>query len=307
MTAASIADSITTGGKEISGEFIGYEQSRFLFKDSSGRQHRYLRSAVSKLEMQTPYHISYEQSGKRDRQHAVLEGYANGKYTLTRDGKKALVPGIQLRQITIEQPASDKPVNGGNAVDGLPPVDIATLRQRPDLTAAQSAAIDQYEGAFNRHSAFREESSALVTQMDNATGDQRMKLLATLRNRKNEEQPLLDTLQASRIALEAAIPDLNRREAIGANEPAGDSELILTIPDYEAGAIFLVDTTFLRQNMKLSAEQKEVVTEYNARRDQYMAGSSAANPEKQQVLAEALLKAQKDLLAAFPELKIVKQ
>ena len=80
------------------------------------------------------------------------------------------------------------------------------------------------------------------------------------------------------------------------------------MPKAAEGTIILIDTDFLKQNVKLSSGQSDAIKHYNGAKDKYEGYSpeqSEAGAEQLKILTAELSTAQKSLLKAFPELKIV--
>ena len=306
LAAVSLqADTIAAGGKSMEGTFTGFEQSRFYFKDSGGKTYRVLRTQVQKLALPKPYQIRFIQSGVRDPQEGVLFGYADGRYSIQQLGHKRKIPGIEIRKITVEGAATSE--SGGGAA-GPAPIDIAGLRARGDLTPAQTAAINRFETAQKKHQAFREQSSALVSRMDSAKGDQRMQMLASLRERKNLEQPLLGELQESREALLAVLPDAGAPQRTANKQEA---ELTLVVPRHDPGTVVLIDTGFLEtEGGPLSADQKSAIQRYKKACQAYANYRPSSDPDasvRVHQIAMAIEDAEKGLLSAFPKLRIIEQ
>ncbi len=203
------ADTLNLGAKSYDGTFDGFEDGRFLFRTAEGREIKEPRSSVRKLNLTEPRQVALTRTSKREPDKLTMTGYENGKFAVKADGKESTIPGMQVRSITVEM---DFQAFGAMEQADTPrpvqPIDISGLTARQDLTAEQTAVLKQYQAANGKYNAFLTESSALVEQMDKATGAKREALLNVLRRRKAEEQPVKRDLEISRTALLKAFPDL---------------------------------------------------------------------------------------------------
>jgi hypothetical protein len=88
----------------------------------------------------------------------------------------------------------------------IPQVNVGDL-EGGDLTPAQQAVIEKFKATKKIFDDFVAESSAMIDQMNKATGPNRVALLDTLRKRKGDEQPLRKELITAYKALASAFPE----------------------------------------------------------------------------------------------------
>jgi hypothetical protein len=304
------ADTITIGSKSLEGKFKGVDNSRILFEAESGETLDKHQAFVNALELTEPYHIRFTQSGKREEQSGTLHGLTLKHYGIEINGQKTRIPSSQIKEMIVQGAVQTVSAGtGGGQAEA--PIDTEALRQRKDLTPAQLAAINRYDQASKQFYAFLDESTRMVRQMDAATGGERGKLLLALRERKARETPLRTAYQAERAKLEAAFPNGFGNPVAGGDKPAGAAaEFTLTIPDYDEGTVLLIDTGFLEELSGLSPDQLKAIEGYKkAKKDYqvYAAQPPADSQDQLNALNQSLLSAQKTMLGAFPNLKIVSQ
>jgi hypothetical protein len=140
----------------------------------------------------------------------LMAGYAKGMFLFIKEGKKEIISGMNVKSVKVDhvsrfgRPSEPVP----EAVQQIADADIEDLLARPDLSADQKAALEQYQAASGKYRQFVTESSSMVERMDTMTGSERQAVLNDLRLRKEAEQPLKRDLQASQQALTDAFPEL---------------------------------------------------------------------------------------------------
>lgn len=307
-TTGGYADTLTRGTKHLTGRFTGIDQSRFTFEDSSGKLHKTHQSFVAKLDLDEPTPVTFMLSGKREEYTGVLHGYRSGRFTIEMSGTERMVPGPQIKSLSIRDLEAEAQKTAAAAGPRVKNIDSTALRKRPDLTANQSAILDRYDSDKKRYDGYLGQSSDMVAKMDATKGAQRGKLLAVLRHRKAEEQPLKNAYESSRDALLAAFPNMQTAQA-GKQTWSRPGTLELRIPNYEEGTILLIDTGFLKDSGRLNPDQESAIKSYNAAKNKYTQYAAQPPPDSDATranLSTSLMTSQKALLGAFPNLTIRK-
>jgi hypothetical protein len=192
-------------------------------------------------------------------------------------------------------------------------VDLSALEKAGGLTPAQQAALDRYRRARQEYDAFLSKSTAMVTEMEKATGARRESLLNALRQRKNEEQPISRRLESAEEALLAVLPKNSggsraAGEAGGAaGQPAGHAAArgsdLAAMPE---GQVVLLDLGDLERLPNLKHDQSAALRQYNTAKSQYLKAEGAedtAQPGAMDAAVKALKEAQAAVLHAFPGVK----
>ncbi len=320
MLTTARADTMEVGSKKYEGSFEGFAQTKFIFRVSGGKLLKTPRSSVRRLTLAKPRNATMVKTARREPESIVLVSYGGGgKFTIMQNGRKSQVFALHVTSLSVAKDPPP-PAGGGMAAgpSSLSPIDTSGVKDRPDLSRQQVAALARYQIAREAYDAFVAESSAMVAEMDTAAGDRRQELLQALRVRKQDERPISGELAASQSALLAALPELSRGAGGGApargRPPAPDAgvatmEYTLTVPNVGPNGVFLIDTGFLTQGGRVSDEQSAAISRYNETRDRYrkfMAKpSSIPTKEGREALKAELRKDQKAMLKAFPNLKLV--
>ncbi|MDI6774315.1 MAG: hypothetical protein QME60_02825 [Verrucomicrobiota bacterium] len=201
--AAAFGDQLTVTGKTHDGTFQGYEDTRFQFMTVKGRFVKEHPRRVVKLVLANPRKASYVTADAQKEVVAVFKGYDKRKFIFLKDGEEAQVAQAKMKtlELVYEETAGG---NGGEELAGgrypIPRVDLNAL-SGGEINAAQQAALDKFKAAKQGYDDFVSQSSAMVAEMDKTTGAERENLLNQLRMRKNQEQPLKNSLAAAYKAL----------------------------------------------------------------------------------------------------------
>lgn len=298
--SAAHADVLTVGTRRHQGSFEGFEAGQFLFRTAAGQIIRQSRPTVRSLQCDAPRPVKLLRANRRDEETVNLLGYANARFAIEAKGCEESVFGMHVRSIELRWVPGN-----GRGREGRPKparqIDLVALEARDDLTAEQARVLRRYRAARTKYDAFVAQSSALVSEMDRATGKRREDLLDSLRRRKDAEQPLKRDLEAATAALPAAFPDPpaepDRKQNAEAHQPAGAERT--EVPKVGADEVLLIDVSDLRGS-SLTREQELAVRNYEAATRQY----ADAAPDKERAAIAELKQAQTGLLKAFPGLKI---
>ncbi len=319
-TCASRADELRVGSATHQGFFVGVEDGVILFRTESGTLLKEPRTSVRSLDLDEARPVSVLYNTSREVDRAMLAGYERGRFNVRLSGEETSIPGMHVRTIKVfDTPPGGNALPGADVPHAISLIDTAALRNNPDLTALQSSVLDQYEGARSRYEAFLGKSSAMVMEMDGATGNRREELLNDLRRRKLEEQPVKRDMETASSALLSAFSEIlaknvdpSVRPGIVPNEQESVREkMTLTIPRLADNEILLIDTGFLEQNGDLSEIQSTAIIRYNAAKLNYQSFAADPDATAERIdpsrLETALKEAQSGLLKAFPDLKVVTQ
>lgn len=212
VPAMAQADVLNIGSKTQNGTLEGYDGRNFQFRDKeTGKAQDVSRTSTRDLKLDQPRKAEVVLMGNTVPEEMLMAGYAKGMFLFLKDGKKEIISGMKVKNVTLERVSwfgqSSEPVP--EAVRQIADAEIEALRSRPDLDADQRAALDQYQHAVDKYRLFVKESSSLVVRMNTLTGSDRQALLNDLRLRKEAEQPLKRELEASQQALIAEFPELH--------------------------------------------------------------------------------------------------
>lgn len=289
------ADVMTVGTTRHQGAFEGYADNLLRFRTLDGNLVEVYRTRVRSLTIEKPLPVTLVPRGKEDGAFRHLLGFTGGKFSLRHQGNNEEVAAMFVERITPARMAETH----GQPLEREGKLDIAPLRARTDLTASQSAALRRYRAAQAAWDRFVSESSAMVTAMNRATGKQRDRMLDALRLRKADEQPLKRALEQARAALLAAIPPPWTGTQSTDDTPSERVAEGARLPELEADQVLILDVSALHTIPDLTRRQKHALGRYESAVKQYQ--SDPANATNTETLANA----QGDLLAAFPDIKLV--
>ena len=192
------------------GTFEGFEKNIFRFQTAEGEFLKEKRGKVSRLELAEPCKVTLLRTGKKESEPGLFKKYERLKFIFDENGKDKAEFANSIKKITVlrdpEPAVNGRGGGGGNG--SVEFIDVGPLEEREGLSAAQSAALQQYKAASAKYRAFVDTSTALVGQMDGAAGGERDRLLNQLRLRKNEEQPLKSAFNTATAQLLAKFPEL---------------------------------------------------------------------------------------------------
>lgn len=281
LVSSATADSMTIGSQVVNGSLEGFERSQFLFRAEEGRVLRQSRASVRQVTLDVPRPARFLRKGRGNVEQVDVLGYADSSFRIRRDGNEEKVLGMHVALITM-QPA---PTGGFTATDQPTPhqrISLSVLERRSDLTGPQRSAIARYRSVRGRYDTFVSQSSALVAQMDAATGQRRLQLLNQLRQRKDQEQPLKQSLMAAEASLRAAFPQglseasAPGRDQAGANDATGSVSGPTTdgvpLPDVGENRVVLIDVRALKSLADLSGPQRAAIHGYEKARAVYEGG-----------------------------------
>ena len=333
------ADVIKTAMREEKGSFSAYKDSKFFFKTEKGRTVELPKGTVRKLTLKEPVQVSFLRKGKSKKESALLLGYDKLQFSFEQKKKKMSLSGMNVSSIRA-QVATSAGDGAGGTTDGntfiaavdLSGVDVAALG------AAQKSAIASYTATRKQYESFLSKSSAMVTEMDRASGARREQLLSELRRRKNQEQPIRLQMSSAHKSLLSAFPNgfplkaakaaPQRREPIP--PPPGESakEVIEDTTDVENGEVLLIDTSSIARSANLTDKQMKAIHAYDMaavayedislkQADRARAVNSAPPADKEHLMTvlregekdaknakRTVLKAQAAFLGAFPQLQL---
>ena len=214
LASAACGDQLVLGGQTKEGTFQGYENGRFFFANKRGRLMREQAIRVTKLVLSSPMRVVYVTKDGKAEEIADLTGYEKKAFTFDKKGQQVVVPQAKMKEIGRSEEGGEGGGDGGRYP--VPEVDLDSFAG-DNVTPAQQAALDRYKTAKKKFDDYVADSTALVKEMDAATGAKREALLNQLRQRKNEEQPLKKDLIAAYNALADLFPE-------PADEPAPKAE-----------------------------------------------------------------------------------
>lgn len=299
LPAGAWADTLVVHAKELQGGFSGYEDGKFVFVAAGKGLTREPRSSVQKLILEKPVDATLVQGNKS--QGVRLLGYEQSRFIVEIDGARSEITGILVKSISVQgAPAAEG--GSGDADGGTQPrrqLDLSGVDEAT-LTPGQAGALARYKAAWKRYSEFLARSSKMVAEMDKSRGAQREEKLDTLRERKNEEQPLLTELSAAEKVLRASFP--------GGAMPKANPAAPAAVPEAADGDPAIIDTTSIESARNLTAAQKDAIAQYKAAAARFTAATepsgNAAAPDVVAAARQQLLKKQKALLAAFPGMTV---
>lgn len=296
------ADVLTVGKRSYSGAFEGFRKRQFLFRTTEGRLLKQDRGAVRSLRLDEERPIRWQRLGRKEPEDGRLVGYDKARFTIKSGRRKEAVLGMHVQSMSLRWAAR----NGGEH-EGRPRperrIDLPALERRPNLTPTQVNVLRRYRSVRRQYDAFVAESSALVAEMDRATGRRREGLMDVLRRRKDKEQPLKRSLEKATAALLAAFPDPfpQAGETEESARPAPEKPAPTEGPRLAEDEILLIDVSGLK-GFVLSREQSTAIGNYEAAMRRYRSADAEAQG---QAIAE-LKEAQTALLRSFPDIKIVR-
>ena len=210
-SATARADVLNIGSKTQKVTLEGYDGRSFqLYDPESGKSLTMSRTSIKDLRLDSPRKAEVAVMGQTEPEEMLMAGYAKGMFLFIKQGKQEIISGMKVTNIKLAtvsrfgRPSEPIP----EAVQQIADADIENLLARPDLTADQKAALEQYQRAADQYRRFVAESSSLVAKMDAMTGGARQAALNDLRLRKEAEQPLKRELHASQQTLSEAFPEL---------------------------------------------------------------------------------------------------
>jgi len=321
-----VADTLVVGAKRLDGVFEGFEGRKFLFRTRDGKLHRQDRSSVRSLNLDKPREVDLFLSPSRKGEKSQLLGYDRLSFTVRKNGRESRLSGMRVHKIELEVPLFDDAAAGRRQASGpIPALDLSGLKGAT-MTQGQKTALARYKSARAKYEAFLAESTAMVRQMDGATGAKRDELLNRLRRRKSEEQPVTRALQEAESVLLAAFPPAQAGEG---GKPAGDRPRSVAkgdeakgdrphtqrgaaeLPDAGEDGVLLLDVSGLERIPDLSEAQKAAIKRYKLASGSYrrLAGKTVTVDNQAEIdvaLARAATEikaAQAALLKAFPGLR----
>jgi hypothetical protein len=205
----AMADTLTIGRKEHSGEFLGFKNNKFEFK-ADGKVMKENRTKVKKLELEKPVKVTYEKRGKKPVAGVMLLRYEKFKFVF-KEKDKEKEKAILGNSIKMVEKAFDWG-GGGGGIPGmkrptvLEPIDFQGL-DNAELTPEQQTALAAYKTARAAYDKYIDASSAMVAKMDASMGKSREEYMNDLRLRKQDEQPLKNALQRATNDALAVFPD----------------------------------------------------------------------------------------------------
>ena len=235
LTGICLGDQLDVGGAKYNGTFDAYDNS-FHFTTGSGKKRTEKPARVKALSFEEPVEVTFKVLNDRKEYKALLKGYEYSNFLIEIEGKDVSVHSSVVLSMTPHQekapppprppPPEKKPEVPETIEDSPPPtkprsveipreardsqrypipkVDTKSIASR-DLSQEQRLTLESFVAAKAGYDAFMRSSSAMVAQLDSATGSKRAKLLAELRARKNNEQPLKDALLKAHQKLEGEL------------------------------------------------------------------------------------------------------
>ena len=210
--ATHAADEMVVRNETHRGTFEAYERNSFMFLDSNNDMIKAPKGAVKKLTLNPACKVQVMRSMKKESEPYLLKGYKNMKITLSNGDGETTIFANNIKSMTADRPSAllvaavGADAAGGNKAP--PPIDTEPLEARADLTDEQAQALADYKDARETYDAFVRESSRMVAEMDRMQGPRRTDLLAELRSRKNQEQPIKNALLSATSAMKSAFPEL---------------------------------------------------------------------------------------------------
>ena len=192
-------DVLTVGTKKYTGSFEGYRDGFFHFRSDKGEMLKKERRKVQRLNLGEPCKVFLATTGKGGSGDALLKEYKSLKFVFQNGKKDKRVFARKIQSISIDRPGEDGG-NRGKARNGnlaIATINVSDLEKLENLSIKQSSALKNYKNARAVYDEFLRESSELVAKMDKSRGGSREKLLKKLQFRKNEEQPIKNSLNAA--------------------------------------------------------------------------------------------------------------
>ena len=200
------ADTITVRRKAQQGDFKTFENGQFAFHVTFGDKLEVRASSVDSPVPDSPRPVSVLFAGQPEAVDAKFIRFWRSMFEFEIDGAKKTAYPMKVKRIVVKQPKASSTTTSGETPGPRQFVDISHLEHRTDLPPRQAAALKQYVTARDDYKAFLAESTRLVRMMDSAAGEKRQAVLLKLQSRKNEEQPVLHSLDEAEEALFAAFP-----------------------------------------------------------------------------------------------------
>lgn len=304
------ADTLHVGRNEHNGAFEGYDGRNFLFREKGGKYIKKSRFSVSKLTLDKPMQARIRQNRKKKPEAITLLGYEKSKFKIKQNGKERTVLGMLVKKLSVPMATVSARASGGggDAPSPIQPLNLTNLELRKDLTAAEKAVIDDYKRARKTYDNFLAASTTLVRRMQNTAGAQREELMNQLRRRKQNEQPILRTLEAAIDKVMETFPDPGAPidgTAETYTPPKGED-----LPDASPDQIIMIDVSGLK-SATLTKEQTKAVDDYEVSLKAYQELAKkkpeALDQKTVDTATQKLLAAQKALLKAFPQIKFVSE
>ncbi len=256
------ADVMVARGKRHSGTFRGYSKNMFQFRTTEDKTVHESRVRVTQLTLDRPLAVDVLRKGKNRHQRMELKKYQAMKFTFLERGRAKRIAAHDITEILVQQdsgPMGGQPV--ATDTSNTPTLyDVEPIKSRTDLTAQQSQALTRYEAAKNQYEQFRRESSRLVSQMDRSTRANRAALLAQLRVRKEEEQPIKNKLRQATAALLSSFPELAspNGQTVTVTKRATRGVFVMVILSFPSDTD--VDARLLVQQLKAMGLHNDLVT-----------------------------------------------
>lgn len=214
--SAQAKDSLTIKGKTTDGTFESMKNDKINFQPETGKSLHEPRAFTEKLVVDPPTKVNVTPKGKKKVTDLKLKGYEKSNFIFDRNGAEVLIPGMQITAIepTLDfDRAANAAGTGKEEADDSKPliIDFKSLSDWMNEGGAspeQTKAFDRYKAARETYNKFVGENATLVKAMDAAKGPAREEFINKLRQRKNDEQPLLGELKKAEQQLLTAFPSI---------------------------------------------------------------------------------------------------
>lgn len=207
VAASASADVLIVGKTRYKGTFRGFENNSFEFDLQDGNSLKKNRSMVNSLELEKPVKASYLERGKKTVEDVEFLGYDKLKFLFSDNSKEIGISGSVMKNITVSWSYSGGDGGLPSSETPTPPplLDLSKI-EGAQLTPEQQTALSAYKAARAEYDKYLAESTALVKQMDASKNEKREQLLSKLRIRKQDEQPILASLQQATDNILAVFP-----------------------------------------------------------------------------------------------------
>lgn len=199
--AFAAPDVLTAGGMTHEGQFESYSNSIVRFRTDKWKDLKEQITRVTKLTMGSPCRAAYTTADNKGEMTALFKGYEKQKFVFEKDGAEVTVSGGRMKRIDPRPAAAAEDV-GPDAL--APALDVEALSSQ-DFSPDQQESLARYKAARQAYDQFVVTSTAMVNEMNKATGARRSDLFNQLRTRKYQEQPLKTELVNAQKALSAAL------------------------------------------------------------------------------------------------------